>query len=168
MIRLTSPDLAGSIEDLKSVLGTGFLVQGKTVERFESLVADYVGRKHAVAVSSGTSAIHCALMAAGIGEGDEVIVPDFTFPATANAVVNAGAVPVLADIDPDACSGCGTCVEWCPTEAVRLDEEDLAIRDESACFGCGVCARFCPESAISLQEGLRRVFILPPRLRGKG
>jgi dTDP-4-amino-4,6-dideoxygalactose transaminase len=99
MIRLTSPDVAGSIEELRGVLGTGFLVQGKTVERFESMVAGYVGRKHAVAVSSGTSAIHCALLAAGLGEGDEVIVPDFTFPATANAVVNAGAIPVLADID---------------------------------------------------------------------
>jgi dTDP-4-amino-4,6-dideoxygalactose transaminase len=100
MIRLTSPDVAGSIGRLKAVLETGFLVQGKTVERFEELVAAYVGRRHAVAVSSGTSAIHCALMAAGIGDGDEVIVPDFTFPATANAVINAGAVPVLADIDP--------------------------------------------------------------------
>ncbi|MFC1799636.1 DegT/DnrJ/EryC1/StrS family aminotransferase [Candidatus Eisenbacteria bacterium] len=100
MIRLTSPDVAGSIDDIKTVLESGFLVQGKNVERFESLVAGYVGRKYAVAVSSGTSAIHCALLAAGVSEGDEVIVPDFTFPATANAVVNAGAVPVLADIDP--------------------------------------------------------------------
>ena len=100
MIRLTSPDVAGSIDDLRTILESGFLVQGKTVERFESLIAGYVGRKHAVAVSSGTSAIQCALMAAGLGEGDEVIVPDFTFPATANAVVNSGAAPVLADIDP--------------------------------------------------------------------
>jgi len=100
MIRLTSPDVAGSIDEIKTILESGFLVQGKTVERFESLVAGYVGRKYAVAVSSGTSAIQCALLAAGLGEGDEVIVPDFTFPATANAVVNTGAVPVLADIDP--------------------------------------------------------------------
>ena len=100
MIRLTSPDVAGSIDGIKAVLETGFLVQGKTVERFESLVAGYVGRRHSVAVNSGTSAIYCAIVAAGVGEGDEVIVPDFTFPATANAVVNAGAVPVLADIDP--------------------------------------------------------------------
>lgn len=101
MIRLTRPDVAGSIDDLKSVLKSGFLVQGKSVERFESLVAEYTGRKHAVAVSSGTSAIHCALEALGIGGGDEVVVADFTFPATANAVVSAGATPVLADIEPD-------------------------------------------------------------------
>jgi len=100
MIRLTSPDLSGSIDDLRTILESGFLIQGKTVERFESLVADYVGRKHAVAVSSGTSAIQCALKAVGITGGDEVVVPDFTFPATANAVVCTGATPVLADIDP--------------------------------------------------------------------
>ena len=71
----------------------------------------------------------------------------------------------LSMIDRDICTGCGTCVEWCPTDAIVLDDEGLALRDENACFGCGVCSRFCPEEAISLQEGLRRVFIMPPRLR---
>jgi len=71
----------------------------------------------------------------------------------------------LSVIDPDACSGCGTCVQWCPTDAIALNDEGVAQRDENACLGCGVCSRFCPEEAISLQEGLRRVFILPPRLR---
>jgi perosamine synthetase len=99
MIRLARPDLEGSLEAIGSVLRDGLLVQGKNVERFEQMVAAYVGRRHAVAVNSGTSAIQCALLAAGLGEGDEVIVPDFTFPATANAVVACGATPVLADID---------------------------------------------------------------------
>ncbi len=71
----------------------------------------------------------------------------------------------LAVIDADACSGCGACVAWCPTDAIALDNDGLARRDENACLGCGVCARFCPETAIALQEGLRKVFILPPRLR---
>jgi len=71
----------------------------------------------------------------------------------------------LAMIDEEACSGCGTCVGWCPTDAIALDGGDVARCDESACLGCGVCSRFCPEQAISLQEGLRRVFIMPPRLR---
>ena len=71
----------------------------------------------------------------------------------------------LAVIDADACSGCGTCVEWCPTDAIEVDDEGVARRDENSCLGCGVCARFCPESAISLKKGHRRVSILPPRLR---
>ena len=73
----------------------------------------------------------------------------------------------LSIIDREACSGCGICVDWCPTDAIELDDDGLAARDEKACFGCGVCARFCPEQAISLQEGLRKVFILPPRLRAQ-
>jgi ferredoxin len=68
-------------------------------------------------------------------------------------------------IDKDTCTGCGTCVDWCPTDAIALDDNGLAERDENACIGCGVCARFCPDEAISLKEGLRRVFVLPPRLR---
>jgi Pyruvate/2-oxoacid:ferredoxin oxidoreductase delta subunit len=68
----------------------------------------------------------------------------------------------LAVIDPEACSGCGTCAERCPTEAVAVNPEGLAEVDEKACFGCGVCARFCPEGAVALQEGMRRVFIMPP------
>ncbi|HVP57339.1 MAG TPA: DegT/DnrJ/EryC1/StrS family aminotransferase [bacterium] len=99
MIRLTKPEVQGAAEAIRSVLRDGYLVQGKLVKRFEDLVGAYVGRKQAVAVNSGTTAIQCALEAFGIGEGDEVVVPDFTFPATANAVVTCGATPVLADID---------------------------------------------------------------------
>ncbi len=100
MIRLTKPDVGDAIQAVKAVLENGFLVQGRAVREFEESVAGYVGRKHGIAVNSGTSAIHCALMALGVGEGDEVLLPDFTFPATANAVVCAGATPVLVDIDP--------------------------------------------------------------------
>jgi len=71
----------------------------------------------------------------------------------------------LAVVDADTCSGCGTCVSWCPTEAMSLKEDEAAVCDENACFGCGVCSRFCPEGAISLKEGPRKVFIMPPRLR---
>lgn len=84
-----------------------------------------------------------------------------------------GALPMinstyyLSLIDQDACVGCGTCVERCPMEAIELNDEGKAERDEASCFGCGVCARFCPENAIALQEGFRKVFILPPRLREK-
>ena len=71
----------------------------------------------------------------------------------------------LSVIDPDACSGCGICVDRCPTDAIELNDDQEAERNENACFGCGICARFCPDEAISLKEGLRKVTILPPRLR---
>lgn len=101
MIRLTKPEIKGGIESLKEVLEDGYFVQGKRVGAFENMIAEYVGRTHAIATNSGTAAIQCALEGLGIGVGDEVIVPDFTFPACANAVVACGAKPVLADIDLD-------------------------------------------------------------------
>jgi dTDP-4-amino-4,6-dideoxygalactose transaminase len=79
-------------------LRSGQLAQGKFVAGFEQAIADYLGVQHAVAVSSGTSALVVALQANGIGPGDEVIVPVFTFAATANAVLLAGATPVFVDI----------------------------------------------------------------------
>lgn len=100
MIRLTIPEIGDEeIQAVAKVLRSGYLVQGEHVRQFERLVAEYVGVRHAVAVSSGTAALHLALLALGIGPGDEVIVPDFTFPATANVVELVGAKPVLVDID---------------------------------------------------------------------
>jgi dTDP-4-amino-4,6-dideoxygalactose transaminase len=73
---------------------------GPKVEELEELVAAACGVEHAVAVSNGTAALHLAVLALGLGEGDEVIVPAYTFPATANVVRLAGAKPVLVDVDP--------------------------------------------------------------------
>lgn len=84
------------------VLESGMLIQGKHVASFEAEFADQLGGgRTCVAVNSGTSALHLGLLAAGIGPGDEVIVPSFTFAATANSVALTGATPVFADIDPD-------------------------------------------------------------------
>lgn len=74
---------------------------GPYITEFEQRFAEFCGTKHAIAVSNGTVAIHLALVALGIGPGDEVIVPDLSFIATANAIVHAGATPVFADIDPE-------------------------------------------------------------------
>jgi perosamine synthetase len=83
------------------VLASGSLVQGAEVAAFEDEFARLVDARTCVAVNSGTSALHLGLLAAGIGPGDEVIVPSFTFAATANAVAMTGARPVFADITPD-------------------------------------------------------------------
>lgn len=77
----------------------GQLTQGPTVARFEETFAEWLGVRNAVACSSGTAALHLALRALGIGPGDEVLVPDLSFVATANAVVYCGATPVLVDVD---------------------------------------------------------------------
>ena len=84
------------------VMRSGMLAQGPEVEAFEAEFSSHVvDRRHCVAVNSGTSALHLMLLAAGIGPGDEVIVPSFTFAATANAVALTGATPVFVDIEPD-------------------------------------------------------------------
>lgn len=81
------------------VLKDGWIVQGPKVQEFEKIFAEYVGVKYAVAVSSCTAALHLALVSLGIKSGDEVIVPSFTYVATANAVEYTGAKPVFVDID---------------------------------------------------------------------
>ncbi|MDP8247257.1 MAG: DegT/DnrJ/EryC1/StrS family aminotransferase [Candidatus Tritonobacter lacicola] len=86
---------------VREVLRSGWIVQGPQVLEFERLVAAYTGAQFAIAASSCTSALHLALLAAGIGPGDEVIVPSFTFIATANAVEYTGARAVFCDIDLD-------------------------------------------------------------------
>jgi perosamine synthetase len=87
-------------EAVVNALRSGWIVQGPKVAEFEHLVAEYVGVQEAVATSSCTTALHLALVLVGIGRGDEVIVPSFTFIATANAVCYTGATPVFIDIDP--------------------------------------------------------------------
>jgi len=84
---------------LALVLESGRLVQGERVAHFEALAAAKVGRAHAVAVSSGTAALRLALEALGIGPGDEVLVPDLTWPSPGHAVLELGARPVLVDVD---------------------------------------------------------------------
>lgn len=95
---LLGPGTAAAIEQ---VLARNFLNEGAEAARLEGLVAEACGTQYAVAVTSGTVGLTLALMACGVGAGDEVIVPDVTYVATANAVTLTGARPVLVDIEPD-------------------------------------------------------------------
>lgn len=87
------------IENVVEVLKSGMIAQGPKVAEFEEKFAEWVGAKYAIATNSGTAALHVALLAAGIGPGDEVITTPFTFIASGNAIVYTGATPIFADID---------------------------------------------------------------------
>jgi dTDP-4-amino-4,6-dideoxygalactose transaminase len=95
--RSIKPDIEQAV---LGVLDSGQFVLGEAVETFEKRFADYCGTRHCVALNTGTSALHLALLANGIGEGDEVITVPMTFAATVGAIFYAGATPVLVDIDP--------------------------------------------------------------------
>jgi perosamine synthetase len=99
----TGPVEYGLVRD---VLESNYLNDGEVTTQFESRISEMVHARHAVAVTSGTAAIYLALAGLGIGPGDEVVVPDITFIATANAVTMTGAKAVLADINPNTLNLC--------------------------------------------------------------
>ena len=100
-VPLSSPDITqAEIDAVTAVLRTPHLSLGPELTAFEAELAPYHSVPHAVAVSSGTAGLHLALLTLGMGEGDEVIVPSFTFVAVANAVLQVRATPVFAEIDP--------------------------------------------------------------------
>jgi dTDP-4-amino-4,6-dideoxygalactose transaminase len=109
-LRLEDRDFDAVAETLRS----GWLTLGPRTAAFEEAFAAQLGARHAIAVSSCTAALHLAYLAAGVGPGDEVIVPSFTFAATANAVIYCGATPVFAEI--------------CSRERPCLDPEDVERR----------------------------------------
>lgn len=114
MLPLAKPNLDGAGKLLQECIDTGWVSsQGPFVKQFENAFAQWIGSKYAVSCSSGTTALHLALKALGIGPEDEVIVPSFTFIATANAVTYCGAKPVFCDVSNST---------WC------LNLEDLARR----------------------------------------
>src|SRR4051794_11661507 len=102
MIPIAKPHISDEEKDaVLQVLTSGNLVQGAVTQQFEEAFAVFCGARHAVATSSGTTALHLALLAHGIGPGDEVITTPFTFIASANSVLYCGAKPVFVDIEPD-------------------------------------------------------------------
>lgn len=99
------PDITDlEINEVVDTLKSGWLAKGPRTIEFEKRFAEFVGAKHAVAMNSCTAALHIALVAAGIGSGDEVITTPMTFAASANTIIHTGATPVFVDIDPK--TGC--------------------------------------------------------------
>ncbi|HMR72417.1 MAG TPA: DegT/DnrJ/EryC1/StrS family aminotransferase, partial [Candidatus Saccharibacteria bacterium] len=102
MITIAAPIIEGEERQaVNDVMNSGMLAQGPKVAELEAAFAEYCGTKYAIAVNSGTAAIHAALHAAGVGAGDEVITTPFSFIATINPILMLGAKPVLVDIDPN-------------------------------------------------------------------
>jgi len=99
------------IQAVVDVMKGDYLTCGPSVVKMERALETYTGAKHAVAVSNGTAALHCACIAAGIGPGDEVITTPITFAASANCALYCGATPVFADIDPDTYNIDPKCIE---------------------------------------------------------
>jgi len=111
-ISMSFPDInEDDVRAIIAVLHTGQLALGPQAIEFERLVAAYVGVKHALAVSSGTAALHLLVRALGLGPGDEALVPSFTFAASVNALLYEGVTPVFVDVEP---------------ETYNLDPADLA------------------------------------------
>ncbi|BDG60371.1 polysaccharide biosynthesis protein [Caldinitratiruptor microaerophilus] len=119
---MSVPDIDSTDEEaVLQVLRSGRLALGPRSVEFERAIAQYVGVREAIVVSSGTAALHLLIRALGIGPGDEVVVPSFTFAATANVVMYEGAVPVFADIEPET-----YCVDTDDIKA-KLSERTKAI-----------------------------------------
>jgi len=141
------------IRAVSEVLKSGWVVQGPRVKEFERLVCEFTGREHAIATTSCTSALHLSLTAAGIGPGDEVLLPSFTFIASANAVEYTGAKPVFIDIDLDTYNICPEKIE----EYLENKNPDDLTRPKAimpvALFG--LCADMGAINRLALKYNLR-------------
>jgi perosamine synthetase len=178
-IRLGWPELGeAELAEVAEVLESGMLTMGPKVDEFEAQVARACEVDHALAVTSGTAALHLAVHAFGLQPGDEVLVPAYTFPATANVVALLGLKPVLVDVDPDTMNLDPAKLEVGPRtrlllgvhlfgRPLRLHElPDLPLLEDAAgalgaryrgraCGGLGVagCLSFHPRKIVTTGEG---------------
>jgi dTDP-4-amino-4,6-dideoxygalactose transaminase len=179
-IRLGWPDVGErELAEVAEVLESGMLTMGPKVAEFEAEIARLCEVEHALAVTSGTAALHLAVLAAGLQPGDEVLVPAYTFPATANVVALAGLKPVLIDVDPATMNVDPAKVETGPRtklllgvhlfgRPLRLHElpADVPLLEDAAgalgaryrsraCGGLGIagCLSFHPRKIVTTGEG---------------
>jgi len=149
-LRAEYAELRGAIDQaMQRVLDSGHFILGPEGEALEAEIAARVGVPHAVAVASGTDALHLALRAAGIGPGDEVVLPAFTFIATAEAVSYTGARPVFADIDPASFNATAATLEAALTPATRAV---IVVHLYGQCAPMPEIARLCEARGLVLIE----------------
>lgn len=156
LIPITKPLLGDEEANAAAhAIRTGWIAQGPLVAQFERAIAERLGVAHVVATSNCTTSLHLALLCAGIGPGDEVIVPSFTFIATANAVLYVGAHPVFVDIDPR-------------TYNIDPDKIEAAITSRTKAIipvaQIGLAAELDPILAIAERHGLKVVEDAAPAL----
>jgi perosamine synthetase len=178
-IRLGWPDLGErELAEVAEVLESGMLTMGPKVGEFEAEVARLCEVEHALVVTSGTAALHLAVLAFGLEPGDEVLVPAYTFPATANVVALSGLTPVLVDVDPETMNIDPSKIEVGPRTKLILgvhlfgrplplhELPDLPLLEDAAgalgakyrgraCGGLGVagCLSFHPRKIVTTGEG---------------
>ena len=178
-IRLGRPDVGeAELAEVAEVLESGMLTMGAKVEEFEAEIARACEVAHALAVSSGTAALHLAVLAFGLEPGDEVLVPAYTFPATANVVALAGLRPVLVDVDPETMNIDPAAIEVGPRTKLLLgvhlfgrplplhELPELPLLEDAAgalgaryrgraCGGLGIagCLSFHPRKIVTTGEG---------------
>jgi dTDP-4-amino-4,6-dideoxygalactose transaminase len=178
-IRLGWPELGeAELAEVAEVLESGMLTMGPKVAEFESLIAGICEVEHALAVTSGTAALHLAVLACGLEPGDEVLVPAYTFPATANVVALSGLKPVLVDVDPETMNVDPAKIEVGPRtklllgvhlfgRPMRMHElPDVPLLEDAAgalgaryrgraCGGLGIagCLSFHPRKIVTTGEG---------------
>jgi perosamine synthetase len=179
IVRLARPDVGSEeLAAVAQVIESGMLTMGRRVPEFEEALAGACEVRHAVAVSSGTAALHLAVLALGLEPGDEVIVPAYTFPATANVVALTGLRPVLVDVDPETMNVDPARIEVGPRTKVimavhlfgrpaRIEElPDLPLLEDAAgalgarrggraCGSLGLmgCLSFHPRKTVTTGEG---------------
>lgn len=150
MIPIAQPSAGDEeIEAVTRVLRTGMLAQGPQVAAFEEQFAEYCGVRHAIAVNSGTAALHAALACAGVGPGDQVIVPTFSFFATASSVSICGATPVFVDVDPDTFTIDPACVNEAVTDKTRAV---IGVHLFGQPFDVDPIAKVCEDHHLALIE----------------
>jgi perosamine synthetase len=161
MPKIGEEEIEAVVKVMRSGMLTSGLGAGPKVTEFENNYAAFAGVKHAIAVNTGTAALHAALLASGIKPGEEVILPSFTFVATAEAVVMAGAKPVFADIDPQTYTLAPKEVEKAmtpktkaviPVDLYGLPADISPIREVAAKGGFSIIAD-CAQSHSAMYKG---------------